>query len=291
MALVAVAAVVITGAAVRLTGSGLGCPDWPACTRASYVAPISIHPLIEFGNRVFTVLVTVAVAVALLGAVARRPRRRDLLWLSAGLVAGVLAQVVLGGLVVLFKLAPSLVAAHFLLSMAIVADAVVLHHRSGCTGAAATPTVSRPTLLLGRLVLAWTCVVLAAGTVATGSGPHSGNAGARRFPVHFSAAAELHATLAVGLIGLTLAAVVTLQQGGVPPPLARRGRELLAALAAQAAIGYAQYFTHVPAALVEVHILGATLILVAAVRLNVAMYHRPPPVAAPEPVEGAMVSA
>src|ERR1700730_13143086 len=123
--------IILTGGAVRLTGSGLGCPDWPTCSRHRVVAPLHYHALVEFVNRSITGLVSVMVIVAVLGALVRVPRRRDLTWLALGLVAGVISQIVLGGLTVLFKLAPPFVMAHFLLSMLILADATVLHHRAG----------------------------------------------------------------------------------------------------------------------------------------------------------------
>ena len=124
------AAIVVSGAAVRLTGSGLGCPDWPNCDDGRLVAPIEKHALVEFTNRTITGLVSVAVILAVLGSIWRVPRRRDLIWLSWGLVAGVVAQIVLGGVTVLVDLSPPFVMAHFLLSMALLADAVVLHDRA-----------------------------------------------------------------------------------------------------------------------------------------------------------------
>ncbi|MDP1804751.1 MAG: COX15/CtaA family protein, partial [Acidimicrobiales bacterium] len=128
-ALLALAFIVVTGGAVRLTGSGLGCPDWPTCAENRVVAPWEYHAMVEFVNRTITGLVSMAVMLAVLGSLVRRPRRRDLLWLSVGLVAGVLGQIVLGGLTVLFHLTPGFVMAHFLLSMVLIANAVVLHHR------------------------------------------------------------------------------------------------------------------------------------------------------------------
>src|SRR5919202_2069669 len=127
---VAVAFIIVTGGAVRITGSGLGCPDWPTCAQDRLVAPWEYHAMVEFVNRTVTGLVSVAVIVAVLASLLRRPRRRDLTWLSLGLVGGVVAQIVLGGLTVLFELKPGFVMAHFLLSLVLLADAVVLHHRA-----------------------------------------------------------------------------------------------------------------------------------------------------------------
>src|SRR3954447_5219993 len=132
-ALVALGVIVVTGAAVRLTGSGLGCPEWPNCD-TGHLSPhgtTGYHGAVEYVNRLFTGLVSVLVILAVLASLARDPRRRDLTWLSIGLVAGVVAQIVLGGLVVIYGLSPPWVMAHFAVSMALVANAVVLHHRAG----------------------------------------------------------------------------------------------------------------------------------------------------------------
>ncbi|MGH9102704.1 MAG: COX15/CtaA family protein, partial [Acidimicrobiales bacterium] len=120
-------AIIVSGGAVRLTGSGLGCPDWPNCFKHEYVAPLAFHPLVEFANRVFTVALSVSVGVTTLAALLRRPWRRDLALLSGGLLLGIIGQIILGGLVVIFKLYPPLVMIHFVFSIAIVVDAVVLH--------------------------------------------------------------------------------------------------------------------------------------------------------------------
>ncbi len=130
LALVLTALIVVTGAAVRLTGSGLGCSDWPECSVGHLTPALQFHGLVEFGNRLVTVVLTVAVAAAFLGSVFRSPRRRDLIWLSGGLVAGVLAQAVLGGIVVYTKLNPYVVMVHFFATMLLLVDAVVLVHRS-----------------------------------------------------------------------------------------------------------------------------------------------------------------
>src|SRR3954470_21510901 len=160
------ALIVVTGGAVRLAGSGLGCPDWPTCAKGRIVAPAEIHAWVEFGNRMVTGLVSIVVIVAVLGALVRTPRRRDLTWLSLGLVGGVLAQIVLGGLVVLFDLAPPLVMAHFSLSMLIVLDAVVLHHRAARPeGSRSVPLVGPDQVRLVRLLGITAAMVIFLGTV------------------------------------------------------------------------------------------------------------------------------
>ncbi|HEX6382744.1 MAG TPA: COX15/CtaA family protein, partial [Acidimicrobiia bacterium] len=140
LALLALGFIVVTGGAVRVTGSGLGCPDWPTCAEGRIVAPLEYHALVEFVNRMVTGTVSIMVIVAVLAALRRRPYRRDLVWLAGGLVLGVIGQIVLGGLVVLFHLYPPLVMGHFVLSMVLVANAVVLHHRAGLPDDAVAPS-------------------------------------------------------------------------------------------------------------------------------------------------------
>ncbi len=275
MALAATVLIIVTGAAVRLTGSGLGCPDWPSCYQHRLVAQLSLHPLVEFGNRLVTVGVTVAVAAALIAALARRPRRRDLTWLTAGLVVGVIGQAVIGGVVVYTKLNPVLVAFHFLFSHGIVADAVVLVRRAGHAPGAGTPKVGRELVWLARLVLVVLGVVLAAGTVTTGSGPHAGGPGAARLAIAFRDAAELHSTLVMLLVGLTLATLFALRVGHAPEEAQRWGRLLFSVMVVQGGLGYLQYFTHVPALLVEVHVIGATAVWIAAIGFSLRLFHHP----------------
>jgi cytochrome c oxidase assembly protein subunit 15 len=275
VSVVALALVIVTGAAVRLTGSGLGCPDWPSCFQRRLTATWSFHPLVEFGNRLVVILVTVMVIGVALGSVLRKPFRSDLCWLAFGLVAGVVAQAVLGGLVVLFKLAPGLVMAHFALSIVVLADAVVLHRRAGEQRVPARAMVGRPLLVATRLMLALLGLVILAGTATTGSGPHAGNVGAKRLPIAFHSMTELHATLAVGLIGFTVGIVIAAHQVGIPVAVQRRARALVAVMAAQGVIGYTQYFLRVPAGVVELHIVGVTLLWMVAQRFYLGLFFRP----------------
>ena len=275
VAALALAFIIVTGGAVRLTGSGLGCPDWPTCARDRVVAPWEYHAMVEFVNRTITGLVSVAVMLAVLGSLVRQPRRRDLTWLSLGLVAGVIGQIVLGGITVLFHLWPPLVMGHFVLSMVILADAVVLHHRAGLrdhptqpdgtrgptAGPPPTrPVVGRPLVLLGRLVLVATAVAIVMGTVVTGTGPHGGDEDVDRLPFFLPDVARLHGISVMLLLALVLVTLWRLRSDGAPPVLLRRGEVLLGVLVAQAAVGYTQYFTGVPALLVGVHIAGATAV-------------------------------
>jgi len=276
-AVAALSAIVVSGGAVRLTASGLGCPDWPTCKGRQVVAAWAFHPMVEFGNRVVVTVVSVGVVLVVLAALARRPRRPDLVWLSVGLVVGVIAQVVLGGVVVLLKLAPPLVMAHFLLSLAVLGDAVVLHRRAGLPDTVPRPVVGLDLVRLSRLILAMVVVVVTLGTAVTGSGPHAGDIHAKRLAISFHGIAEVHSTAVMLLIGLTLASLFALHQAGAPAGVQRRGRILLEVMAAQAVVGYTQYFTRVPALLVGIHIAGATAVWVTALRFHLGLFVRPTP--------------
>jgi cytochrome c oxidase assembly protein subunit 15 len=272
LALASLMVIVVTGAAVRLTGSGLGCSDWPNCEQGR-LAPAQIDDapaMVEFTNRTITGIVSVAVAVAVLGSLARRPRRRDLVRLSLGLVGGVVAQIVLGGLVVLFDLSPKLVMLHFLLSIALVTNAVVLHHRASAADHEHPPP-ARPRE--AWLVMATAAVVVFTGTIVTAAGPHAGDDQAARLGVSLREAARLHGVSVFLLIGLTLLARRMFTRTGAAD--ARRANtSLLAVIAAQATVGYIQYFNGVPALLVGIHICGALGVWVTALRQLLAA-HQP----------------
>jgi cytochrome c oxidase assembly protein subunit 15 len=303
VALVGTALIVVTGAAVRLTGSGLGCSNWPECSAGHLTPALQFHGLVEFGNRLVTVVLTVAVVAALLGSVFRVPRRRDLVWLSGGLVAGVVAQAVLGGIVVYTKLNPYVVQVHFVASMLLLVDAVVLVHRSTRDYSVGSAVLVVPRLVVRSFygLLALLGVVIAAGTAVTGAGPHAGDASgqtvAKRIPIALRDMAELHSSLALLLIGVTVGVVVALHVAPeVPERVRRSARVLTVVLVAQAAVGYTQYFTHLPALLVEVHIVGATALVIWSVQTFLACtYHAPEAVTAPviaeRPAPGVAVGA
>jgi cytochrome c oxidase assembly protein subunit 15 len=288
LALALTALIVLTGGAVRLTGSGLGCSNWPECSAGHLTPALQFHGLVEFGNRLVTIVLVIAVAASFLAMVFRSPRRRDLVWLSGGLVAGVLAQAVLGGIVVYTKLNPYLVMVHFLATMLLLVDAVVLVHRDRLDYAPGSAHLLVPRVLI-RLyygLLALLALVIAAGTATTGAGPHAGdNSGqqiAKRIPIALRDMAELHSSLALLMVGVTLGIVVALHAAGVPERVRRSARILMVVMVAQAAVGYTQYFTHLPAALVEVHLLGATAIVIGTVQTFLACtYHAPEGVATP----------
>lgn len=253
--------IVITGGAVRLTGSGLGCPTWPTCTENSLVptSQNAFHARIEFANRQLTFVVVVVVLATLLVAVLVRRQRR----LAVLLAASIPAQAVLGGISVLTKLNPWVVAAHFLLSIAIIAIAFVLWWRVRLqpAGQQAGPALRAA----GWALLAVTAAVLAVGTVVTGSGPHAGDKGAtHRIHLAPSSVSQLHADLVMLLIGVSIGFVLLARSAGADRAVQRGGWWLLGIELAQGFIGYLQYFTHVPAILVGIHMLGACLVWLAA---------------------------
>ncbi|MEO7836093.1 MAG: COX15/CtaA family protein [Acidimicrobiales bacterium] len=275
VALLALAFIIVTGAAVRLSGSGLGCPDWPNCDNGRLVAPLEYHAVVEFVNRTITGLVSLAVVVAVLGSLRRRPRRRDLVRLSLGLVAGVLGQIVLGGLTVLFELRPPFVMAHFLLSMVILANGVVLHWRAGQPdGHPGRLLVSPDLRRLADLVLGATALVVFLGTVVTAAGPHGGDEEAVRLDVAVHRAAQVHGITVILLLAMVTTMLVLVRRGGAPAGVRRRGFVLMAILLAQAAIGYVQYLTGVPELLVGAHVAGATAVWAAALRFRLGLVDR-----------------
>jgi cytochrome c oxidase assembly protein subunit 15 len=251
---------IVSGAAVRLSDSGLGCPDWPTCSKHHLTPPLSLHPAIEFSNRLVVVALCIVAAAVLLAALRRQPRRPDLTRLSAGLIGGILAEAVLGGIVVYSKLNPYVVMTHFMVGIALLTVAVVLALRSGRGPGSATSMVAPAVRRLSRFMLVVLVLAIAAGTATTGAGPHAGGKGAKRIPVPLADMARTHAEIVLVLGVLTLAMLYLLDRTRAPERVARRGRILLVVMVAQGAIGYTQYFTHLPALLVGVHVFGATVL-------------------------------
>lgn len=260
---------VVSGAAVRLSDSGLGCPDWPDCSRHRLTPPLSLHPAIEFSNRLVVVVLCLVAAAVVLLALGRRPRRGDLCWLSAGLIGGILAEAVLGGVVVYSKLNPYVVMTHFLVGIGLLTVAVVLALRAGRPAGAhgssrgGGPGVSKVTVgvrRLGRLMIGLLLLAIAAGTATTGAGPHAGGKGARRIPVALSDMARTHAEIVIVLAAATLAMLYLLQRTKAPATVTERGRLLLGVMVAQGIVGYSQYFSHLPPLLVGVHVFGVTVL-------------------------------
>nr|WP_239520481.1 COX15/CtaA family protein [Blastococcus saxobsidens] len=264
--------IVVTGGAVRLTGSGLGCPTWPRCTSESFVATPELagHGVIEFGNRLLT-FVLAAVAIATVVAV-WRSARRDLRPLALLTFLGIPAQALLGGVTVLTGLNPWTVAAHFLVSAGLVALATTLWLRSREPGVG-RPLLRRPFVLLTWGIAAATAAVLVLGTIVTGSGPHSGDVDENDVPTGDRMGfdpelmSQLHADVVFLLVGLTVALLVALHATDAPGRVRRAARDLLVVELAQGVVGYVQYFTDLPIALVLLHMLGAVLTTAFAARL------------------------
>jgi cytochrome c oxidase assembly protein subunit 15 len=271
--------IIVTGGAVRLTNSGLGCPVGVSCPQSRLQAhgPSSSHATIEQVNRLFTGLVSVAVIVAVLGSLVRRPRRRDLVWLSWGLVGGVFAQAVLGQLTVAFDLEPQFVMAHFLLSILLLTDALVLVRRAGQPDGPARAVVSRRTVGLGRVLLALAALVLFTGTIVTGAGPHSGGGkhqNVARLDVKLESAARVHGTTVMVFLAAVLAMLWLVRRDRPRHTVQQRVTVLLVVLVAQAAVGYVQYFNDIPAFLVGIHIAGATAVWSATLLLYLGLFDR-----------------
>lgn len=258
--LVANVVIVVTGGAVRLTGSGLGCPTWPRCTEESFTphGELTLHAAVEFGNRMLT-FVLVAVAVATFVA-AWQSGRRELRLVALGLALGIPAQAVIGGITVLTDLNPWIVSFHLLCSMAMIGLAVLFLRLLDCDGPLPPATARRPVRALAWSTFAAGWAVLYVGTVVTGSGPHAGDEDSPRNgldPLQFS---QLHADLVFLLLGLTIGLIFVLAATGAPTTARKAAKLLLITELAQGTIGFVQYFTDLPILLVGFHMLGAALI-------------------------------
>jgi heme a synthase len=279
-AAVLLAIIIVTGGAVRLSGSGLGCSDWPTCEPGQLTPRHSsdVHAMIEFLNRLFTGLVSIAVIVCVLGSLVRMPRRRDLVWLSVGLVIGVFAQAVLGGLTVLFELRPELVTAHFLLSLALLANALVLVRRAGQPDAPARPVLLPSVRWTGRALLVAVTVVVVTGTVVTSTGPHGGDAKAKRFGFFLPDVARVHGISVIIFLLLVLITLWLIRRTHAPVVVQQRLGVVLAVAVIQGAIGYIQYFNGIPELLVGFHIAGATAVWTAVVCFYLSLFSRVAPI-------------
>lgn len=268
--------IVISGAAVRLTGSGLGCSDWPKCEQEQFVASLEYHALIEFGNRLFTGVVTIAVVLAVLGSIRRAPKRRDLILWSWGLVAGVVAQILLGAVLVLTHLDPRFTMGHFLLSMVLLWNAAVLIEKAKTDIADPEPLwMAEPSEHDGsiraasRILFVFGAILLVTGTIVTGSGPHSGSDDelvAERLPFLVRDVTRIHSITAFTVLAVVLVLVRRAHNAG-KFELREQAMRVMTLLVAQGAVGYWQYFTGVPVELVAVHITLASITWIQIVRL------------------------
>ncbi|MER5180669.1 COX15/CtaA family protein [Streptomyces sp. NPDC002896] len=277
-AVVMMAVIVVTGGAVRLTGSGLGCPTWPKCTDDSLTATsaMGVHGAIEFGNRMLTYVLCAAVGWAIIAARSQKPWRRSLTRLGWAQFWLVMSNAILGGIVVLVGLNPYTVAAHFLLSSALIAVATVMWQRTREGDAAPRPLVGKPVRQMVWVLVAASVLLIMVGTVVTGAGPHAGDSSdVPRMPVDWEAVAKLHAVLAWIVVTLTFALWFVLKAVDAPKGPLHRTRDLFLVLLAQGAIGYVQYFTDLPEALVALHMLGSAVMWIAVLRVLLSLRERP----------------
>ncbi|MFB6555329.1 heme A synthase [Streptomyces sp. NPDC056405] len=270
--------IVVTGGAVRLTGSGLGCPTWPKCTDDSLTntSEMGIHGVIEFGNRMLAYVLCAAVGWAIIAARSQKPYRRGLTrlgWLQFWIVMG---NAILGGIVVLVGLNPYTVAAHFLLSTALIAVATVMWQRTREGDAAPRPLVGKAVQQLVWAMIGVSVLLIAVGTVVTGSGPHAGDSSdVPRMPLDWETVSKVHAVLAWVVVTLTFALWFVLKAVDAPKGPLARTRDLFLVLLAQGAIGYVQYFTDLPEVLVGLHMFGSCVMWIAALRVLLALRERP----------------
>ncbi len=289
--LVAQSAIIVTGAVVRLTGSGLGCPTWPQCVEGSYTPTArqeeAFHKYIEFGNRLLTfvvVIIAIAVLVAvLMNARSRKrsaiPQRPAIIILAIIPFIGTAAQAVLGGVTVLTGLDPLIVSAHFLLSMVLVTAAVVLVARSGDLGDQPVFHLTpKPVRFLTWLLVSVAALVVVLGVITTGSGPHSGDEQSEaRFSFDPQTVSWLHADAVFLFIGLLIGLLISLILFNSTGSMRKRAVLLIALTLTQGGIGYIQYFTGLPSALVAVHVLGAVLTWIAVLFIPFSMRTRGAP--------------
>lgn len=286
--LVAQTGIVITGGIVRLTGSGLGCPTWPECAPGSFTPTThqaeAWHKYVEFGNRLLTFVLGILAIAAVIGALRWRaqlkkrglPRRTPVVLLAAVPLLGTIVQAVLGGITVLTGLNPATVAAHFLLSIVLIGACVILVRRANEPGD--EPVVKYGVgvvRVLSTVLVVVSAVVVILGTIVTGSGPHSGDAETpARFNLDPAQMSWLHADAVILFVGLIIAMLVAVSLTQAPAATKRDIWILFGVSLAQGLIGYVQYFTGLPWVLVAVHMLGATLVWIATVRIPLSLRTR-----------------
>ncbi|CAB4758223.1 unannotated protein [freshwater metagenome] len=270
------AGIVVTGGAVRLTGSGLGCPTWPECTDGS-IKPIvnqaegQLHAWIEFGNRLLAwvmLIIAIAALIYIVKKLKNRPDFNHLRALAIFQILGFFGQVVLGGITVLTNLNPIAVSAHFVLTIPLIAGALSLRHRILERPVQFVKSMTRN---LTRIVASLAFIVLVLGVVVTGTGPHAGDVDVKRYPFDARAVSWLHADAVIALICLTIALYLVVRSSetaDIQKVFGHQIKILLAIELAQGAIGYIQYFTGLPELIVGAHLLGAVLVWMSAWRIN-----------------------
>ncbi|MER5443513.1 COX15/CtaA family protein [Streptomyces sp. NPDC002790] len=270
--------IVCTGGAVRLTGSGLGCPTWPKCTDQSLTATseMGFHGAIEFGNRMLTYVLCAAVGWAIIAARSQKPWRRTVTRLGWAQFWIVMGNAVLGGIVVLVGLNPYTVAAHFVLTTTLLTVAVLMWQRTREGDAEPRPLVGKAIKQLVWALVAAAALLILVGTVVTGAGPHAGDSSdVHRMPLDWETVSKVHAVLAWIVVTLTFALWFVLKAVDAPKGPLHRTRDLFLILLAQGTIGYVQYFTDLPEVLVGLHMLGSALVWIGVLRVVLALRERP----------------
>ncbi|GAA4924396.1 heme A synthase [Streptomyces coeruleoprunus] len=287
--------IIVTGGAVRLTGSGLGCDTWPKCTDDSLFATPEqgIHGAIEFGNRMLTYVLSAAVGWAIIATRSAKPWRRGLTRLGWLQFWFVMSNAVIGGITVWTGLNPWTVAGHFIAANGLLTVAVITWVRAGEGDAPARPRVPGPVRKLGWALVLVSGALIVAGTGVTGSGKHAGDSSdVPRMPFDYETAAHVHAAFAWVVCALGVAMFFVLRVVDAPDDTRARARDLLLVLLAQGGIGYLQFFTGVPEILVGAHMLGSALLWIAVLRLALSLRERPhTAVPVPAQADGATVSA
>jgi cytochrome c oxidase assembly protein subunit 15 len=276
-AIVMTVVIIVTGGAVRLTGSGLGCDTWPKCTDDSLFATPEqgLHGAIEFGNRMLTYVLSAAVGWAIIAVRSVKPRRRGLTRLAWAQFWIVMGNAVIGGVTVWAGLNPWSVAGHFLLANALLTVATVTWVRTHEGDGAPRPRVPRPVRKLSWAIVAVSAVLITLGTTVTGSGKHAGDSSdVPRMPWDWAAAAHIHAIAAWVVCALAVAMWLVLRVVDAPDDTRARARDLLLVVLLQGVLGYAQYFTGVPELLVGAHMLGSSLMWIAVLRLALSLRER-----------------
>ena len=279
ISLVFLYAIIITGSLVRLTGSGLGCADWPQCSTTKFVDVSTGHAAIEQINRLFTGFVSAAVIAAVLGSIFVTPRQKSLIWLSSGLVVGVLAQVILGAVVVLTGLNPWSNMAHFLVSLALVTTAVFLVEHAGATNVVDDVVSNAQTMSTGRIsrrfadiILGLCGLAIVLGTLVTGAGPHAGDENAIRLAFDLRSITRIHSASVLLCVASTLFFVIQIRRETSEWMRLKAKLEIFLFVAvAQGGVGYLQYFSGVPAQLVAVHVALAVAVWISVLRLWIAV--------------------
>ncbi|MGW2345521.1 COX15/CtaA family protein [Streptomyces sp. NPDC001661] len=270
--------IVCTGGAVRLTGSGLGCPTWPKCTDQSLTATseMGFHGAIEFGNRMLTYVLCAAVGWAIIAARSQKPWRRTVTRLGWAQFWIVMGNAVLGGIVVLVGLNPYTVAAHFVLTTALLTVAVLMWQRTREGDAEPRPLVGGAIKQLVWFLVVAASLLILVGTVVTGAGPHAGDSSdVHRMPLDWETVSKVHAVLAWIVVTLTFALWFVLKAVDAPKGPLHRTRDLFLILLAQGVIGYVQYFTDLPEILVGLHMLGSALVWIGVLRVVLSLRERP----------------